>query len=115
MTKAQATPYVPTMVAKGDLVFLFGKGIVSCLKAATGEEVWQKRIGGNFFGSPIRVNDALYCIREDGECVVLAASDKFEMLGSMPLGDSSRSTPAVAGGRMYLRTFSHLMSIGGKK
>ncbi|MBI3465901.1 MAG: PQQ-binding-like beta-propeller repeat protein [Planctomycetes bacterium] len=96
MTKAKATPYVPTMVAKGELLFLFGKGIVTCMKGATGEEIWQKSIGGNFFGSPVCVNDRLYCMREDGECLVLAATDKYELLGSTPLGDSSRSTPAVA-------------------
>jgi len=32
-----------------------------------------------------------------------------------PLGEKSHATPAVAGGRMYLRTYSHLISIGPKK
>ena len=26
-----------------------------------------------------------------------------------------RSTPAVSGGRMFLRTYSHLISVGGKR
>ena len=30
------------------------------------------------------------------------------------LGEKSYATPAVAGGKMYLRTFSHLLSIGKK-
>jgi hypothetical protein len=30
------------------------------------------------------------------------------------LGERSNSTPAVADGVMYLRTASHLMSLGGK-
>jgi outer membrane protein assembly factor BamB len=115
MTKALATPYVPTMLARGDLLFLFGKGLVTCLKSATGEEVWQERVGAKFFGSPVCVNDRLYCLSEDGDCFVIAASEKYELLGRTPLGDASRSTPAVANGRMYLRTFSHLVSIGGKK
>jgi len=29
------------------------------------------------------------------------------------LGEPTRSTPAVAGGRMYLRTYSQLFSVGG--
>jgi outer membrane protein assembly factor BamB len=116
MTKSGSAPYVPTVLAKGDLLFLWSdQGIVSCLKGATGEEIWQKRVGGNYSGSPVCVNDRLYCMSDEGECVVLAASEKYELLGRMPLGESSRSTPAVAGGRMYLRTYSHLMSIGGKQ
>jgi hypothetical protein len=33
----------------------------------------------------------------------------------MPLGEPSFSTPAIAGGVMYLRTATHLVSVGGKK
>ena len=36
-------------------------------------------------------------------------------LARINLDEPSHSTPAVAGGVMYLRTFSHLMSLGGKK
>ncbi len=111
-----SAPYVPTSVAKGDLLFLWSdKGIATCIKAATGDKVWQKRVGGDFFGSPVRVGDRLYAISLDGEVVVLAASENYELLGRNPLGESSRATPAVAGGVMYLRTYSHLVSIGGKK
>lgn len=111
---AQA-PYVPTVVARGDLLLLLSdKGVASCVDLATGEAHWQKRIGGNYQGSPVRVADKFYCVSTEGEIVVLAASKEFAELGRVPLGEGSRSTPAVARGQMYLRTFSHLMSIGGK-
>ena len=111
-----AAPYVPTMVAKGNLVFLWSdKGLVSCYSATTGQPVWkQQRVGSNFSGSPVCVGDHLYCIAENGDVVVIAASEQYEMVSRNPLGEDSRSTPAVAGGRMYLRTYSHLVSIGGK-
>lgn len=109
-------PYVPAPVAHGDLMFLWSdKGIVTCITAADGKTVWQKRVNGGFSGSPIRVADKLYCISEEGEVVVLAAGREFQEIGRMPLGEPSRSTPSVSGGRMYLRTYSHLFSIGGKR
>ena len=46
---------------------------------------------------------------------VLAASDKYELLARVPLGELSYATPAVSDGVMYLRTHSHLYSLGGKK
>jgi outer membrane protein assembly factor BamB len=108
-----SAPYVPTPVALGDLVFLWSdNGIVTCIHSATGDTVWQKRVGGNYHGSPVCVGEKLYCIREDGEVTVVAAADKFKLLGRNPLGEESRSTPAVADGRMYLRTYSHLVSVG---
>jgi uncharacterized membrane protein YqiK len=61
------------------------------------------------------VDGRLYCIARNGEVVVLAAGDKFEVLARVPLGEASFATPVVAGGVMYLRTLSHLYSLGGKK
>ncbi len=107
-------PYVPTPVANEPLVFLWSdSGIVTCLDAPTGQIRWRERVGGNFFGSPIRVGDRLYCISRDGELVVLAACDQYKLISRIDLGERSNSTPAVAGGVMYLRTVSHLMAIGG--
>lgn len=107
-------PYVPTGVTRGDLVFVWSeRGVVQCLRAATGKVVWRERVGGNYFGSPVRVGDRLYCISMQGDVVVLAAAEQFKLLAKNPLGERSQATPAVAGGWMYLRTTSHLISIGG--
>jgi outer membrane protein assembly factor BamB len=109
------SPYVPTLCAAGNLIFLWSdRGIVSCLDAATGQSHWKERVGGNFFGSPVRVGNRIYCMSTDGEVVVLEASTKYKLLAKNPLNEGTRSTPAVADGRMYLRTESHLISIGGK-
>jgi outer membrane protein assembly factor BamB len=114
----QSAPYVPTPIAKGDLVFLWGDGgVVACIKASTGDLLWRNRVegGGNFSGSPVCVQDKLYCIAENGDVIVLAAAEEFKQLGRVSLGEQSHSTPAIADGYMYLRTVSHLYSLGGKK
>ncbi len=108
-------PYVPTVLSKGELLFLWSdKGVVSCLKAATGDKLWRERVGGNYSGSPVLIGDFLYCIAEDGTVVVLAASEKYQLVARNALGEDSRSTPAVSSDRLYLRTYSHLISIGGR-
>ena len=110
-----SVPYVPTPVAKGRLLFLWhDNGVVACIDASTGNRLWQQRVGGSYFGSPVRVRERLYCISRSGEMVVLAASDKYQLLARIPLGEPSQATPAVADGVMYLRTVSHLMAIGGR-
>ena len=107
-------PYVPTPVAKGNLLFLWhDNGVVACIDAPTGKRLWQQRVGGDFFGSPVRVGERLYCISRKGEMVVLAAADKYQLLARIPLGEASHATPAVSDGVMYLRTVSHLMALGG--
>ena len=107
--------YVPTPLVKGDLIFLWGDAkTVTCLRVSTGEVVWTGEVGGDYYGSPVCVNGRLYCISKKGEVAVVAASEKFELLAKNPLGEKSYATPAVAGGRMYLRTYTHLISLGGK-
>jgi len=109
--KRQA-PYVPTPVAQGDLVFLWwDKGVASCIEAKTGKVHWRKRVGGDYSGSVVRAADKLYCIDMDGAVTVLNAGKEFKYLGRNPLGEASRSTPAIADGVIYLRTNSKLFAL----
>ena len=109
-------PYVPGAIAKGNYVFLlYDQGFATCIDARTGEIQWtEARTGANFSGSPIRVGDNIYCVDEEGVVFVIAADEKeYRLVSKNPLGEPSRSTPAVSGGRLYLRTYSHLVSVGG--
>jgi outer membrane protein assembly factor BamB len=110
-----SAPYCPTPVALGDRVFLWSdNGIVSCVDAVRGKVLARRRVEGTFYGSPICVGERLYCVNQDGEVYVVSATQKLDVLGHNSLGEECRSTPAVADGRMYLRTFSHLISLGGE-
>jgi outer membrane protein assembly factor BamB len=109
-------PYVPTSIAMDGLLFTFlDRGNVSCWNSATGRQLWEEKPAGRFFGSPVWIDGKLYCITIDGDVVVVRASETYELLAINPLGGKSHSAPAIADGRMYLRTYSQLFSIGGKK
>lgn len=113
----QNAPYVATPVCRGNLMFLFDdrQGHVTCIDAESGKVLWFKpRVGATFFGSPVRAGDKLFGVDTDGTVVCLAAEPEFKELGRTKLNELSRSTPAIAGGRMYVRTVSHLLSVGGK-
>ncbi len=106
--------YVATPITYGDLVFTyFDRGIVQCFDAHSGKKIWLERLSSGFSGSPVRVRDKLYCIDEEGVVIVLAADRQFKELARNPLGQRSRATPAVSGGRMFLRTESQLICVGG--
>jgi outer membrane protein assembly factor BamB len=106
--------YVPTPVTNGPLAFLWeDKGVITCI-ANDGKILWRDRVDGNFSGSPIRVGQHLYCLAEDGDCFVVEAAPKFNLVARIPTGETSRSTPSVADGILYLRTDSHLISLGGR-
>jgi len=109
-----SVPYVPTSLSKEGLLFTFhDRGQVCCLRSDSGETFWSEKPAGGFYGSPVWVEGKLYCISREGEVVVIKAAATYELLAVNPLGEESYATPAVADGRMYLRTISHLISIGG--
>jgi len=109
----QSVPLVPTPIVVGDLVFLWADtGVVTCIRAATGELAWRERVGGEFYGSPVCVAGRLYCVAKNGEVVVLKAGPTYELLARVPLGEDSYATPAVSAGTMYLRTHGRLFSLG---
>ena len=49
---------------------------------------------------------------EYGQDVITVERGVIGPRGSIPLGEECRSTPAVSDGRMFLRTYSHLISVG---
>ena len=109
----RSIPYVPTSVAKGDLLFLWGdSGIVTCVKVQTGNIQWQERVDGRFFGSPVWAEQRLFCVSTTGKVVVVSATEKFKQLGVNDLGESTNATPAIASNRIYFRTLNHLASFG---
>lgn len=112
----KSAPYVPTSVCVGEWLYLWSDGgIVSRVRAATGEVQWSERVGGNYFSSPVCVAGRLFGISTGGEVVVVAAGEKFELLARNALNETTQSTPAVAGGRMFIHTSRHLVSVGGGK
>jgi len=114
-TRDRALPYVPTPVAVGEYVFLWGdNGVVVCVEAKTGREVWTARVAGDYSGSPVCADGRIYCVAHDGTIAVVEASSKFKLLGRNQLGEGSRSTPAVAAGRMFIRGFEHLYCLASK-
>lgn len=108
-------PYVPTSVVKGAYAYFFyDKGFVTCVEAISGKERWTQRVSSGFSGSPILVGDRIFAISEEGEAIVIRATPKaYEELGRNDLGQESRCTPAVSGGRLFLKTDSKLFAIGG--
>lgn len=109
----KSVPHIPSPLIVGDRVCLWSdQGIVSWVKLQSGEVIWQEHVDGEFFGSPVSAGGKLFCVDKTGKVFVLAAADKYQSLGVNLLNDASQSTPAIAGGRMFVRTFSQLHAIG---
>lgn len=112
----RGAPLCTTPLVVEDLLFLWSdEGIVTCANAGTGEVHWQKRVGGTFYASPVAGAGHVYNVSAAGIVVVLAADKQFRLVSRMDLGEPSHSTPAIARGAIYLRTFTKLFAVGSKE
>lgn len=100
---------------RGLLYSLMDNGILVCIDARTGKEVYRHRLGGNANSSPIAANGRIYCSNNDGTTFVVKAGRQFQLLATNHLGERITASPGIAGDDFFLRTDSHLYSIGNTK
>lgn len=88
-------------------------GIVTCLDARTGKQVYQTRIpeARSFWASPWAAGGKIFCLDDGGTTHVLQAGPEFQVLGKNSLEETSWASPAVAGGAVFLRSVDHLYCI----
>ena len=112
--KVGASYTSPVLV--GDRLYFFS-GFAYCLRTDTGEVVFQERLPalGNEYASPVVADGRIYLCTRAGKGFVLAAKDKLEVLATNELGDGGFvASPAVSGGRLFVRTNAHLYCLGEK-
>ena len=100
-----ARVYVPSMIVKGGHLYaVTDAGFAVCWKSDTGEELWKERLGGDFFSSPVMVDDLIYASNVSGKTFVFIATPKeFKLVAQNQLSDETYASPTVCGGRVYLR------------
>jgi outer membrane protein assembly factor BamB len=89
-------------------------GLATCLDARTGAPKWEGRIGsrGPCYASPVAGDGKLYHASARGVVTVFRAADELEVLSHCELGERVMATPALADGRVYVRTEAALYAFG---
>ncbi|MGI9239944.1 MAG: PQQ-binding-like beta-propeller repeat protein [Verrucomicrobiales bacterium] len=102
------------VVVDGRIYMVNDEGILSCLSAVDGSEIWSDRLRGHFSASALAVGKRVYFFSEMGDAYVIAQGDEFELLATNHFDDGFMASPAVAGEAFFLRTKSHIYRVEGK-
>lgn len=106
-------PKVPSMLfVKPHLFAITDGGVATCMKADTGEMLWQERVGGNFSASPVGAEGRIYLTSDEGVTTVIQAAPEFKVLATNPLGEKLQASMAVSGKRIFIRTEKKLYCVG---
>jgi outer membrane protein assembly factor BamB len=108
-------PDVPTPVTDGKYLYIVNdRGIMWCLDALTGAQIWggQRLKPAVYSSSAVLADGKLYIGNEDGLFTVVAAGATFQVLAENDMADYTLSSPAISDGHIFLRTAGVLYSIG---
>jgi outer membrane protein assembly factor BamB len=111
----KSLPEVPSPLVYGGRLYLVKTGgFVSCLEAKTGKLLYRGRLGesGSYYASPVAGDGKIYFASESGVITVIKEGDKLEVLARNDLDEPIMATPALVGGRVYVRTAGHLYAFG---
>jgi outer membrane protein assembly factor BamB len=112
----RARAYVPTPLHYQGCYYIAGeKGIVTCLDAATGKQLWKERLGGDFHASPVAGDGKVYFATREGTVYVLRSGKPFEPLAKNELGEMIVASPAISGGQLFFRGQRHLFCVGTRR
>jgi outer membrane protein assembly factor BamB len=100
----------------GDKVYVLPKGgVLTCGSADNGDLLWQLRLKGTFWATPVVAGEHMYCVNQDGQCLVVnLAGEKGELVATADLGERFLASPAASSDALYLRGDKHLWKIAEK-
>ncbi len=113
----KSIPNIPSPLLYRDVLFLIKEGgIFTSLNPKTGAVFKQARVPGalgQYWSSPVAGDGKIYIANQEGKVAVLKAAAQWEILAVNNLDDEIFATPAIARGRIYLRTRGTLYCFAG--
>lgn len=107
--------YVPSPIVVGNYFLLAADdGIASCYHCKTGERLWAERLAPHFSASLVSAMGLVYFLADDGTMKVVRPGPEYDQVAESALGEGCYASPAIAQGKLYIRTDQHLIALGNK-
>ena len=112
----RSIPQLPsTLVYRGVIYMINDGGILTTIDPANGQAFKQGRLRGavdKYYASPVAADGKVFFVGNSGVVTMLKAGPDQEILSVDELDDECFATPAIADGRIYIRTRGMLYCFG---
>jgi outer membrane protein assembly factor BamB len=109
-------PQLPsTLLYRGVIYMINDGGILTTIDPANGTAFKQGRLRGavdKYYASPVAADGKVFFVGNSGVVTILKAGPDQEILSVAELDDECFATPAIADGRIYIRTRGMLYCFG---
>jgi outer membrane protein assembly factor BamB len=112
----QKVPQLPSTLLYRRVIYMINDGgILTTIDPASGQPFKQGRLRGavdKYYASPVAADGKVFFVGNSGVVTILKAGPDQEILSVNQLDDECFATPAIADGRVYIRTRGMLYSFG---
>ncbi|MGV3724941.1 MAG: PQQ-binding-like beta-propeller repeat protein [Actinomycetota bacterium] len=105
------------LVVNDRLYLVKAGGLSSCFETGGGKGIWElERLKnlGDYYASPVYADGKVYVAGKNGIVIVLAEGSKLEVLARNDMGAEILATPAIADGRLFIRTRDRLYCLSAQ-
>jgi outer membrane protein assembly factor BamB len=99
------------VVHDGRVYRIKSPAILICADRAEADVLWQLRLKGPIWATPVVVDGHLYAVNHDGLVQVVRLGEKGEVVATNQIDPDVLASPAVADGALYFRSDAHLWKI----
>jgi outer membrane protein assembly factor BamB len=104
--------YVPSPIVEGDYFLVVSdSGVAHCFEATTGQIAWTERMGEHH-ASLVSAEGRVYFLNDTGVTRVVKPGPSYECEAQNDIGEKTFASPAISGGRVFLRGDRRLFCIG---
>lgn len=99
---------------KGLVWMLADGGLITCLEATTGQLVYSSKLeaGGAYYASPVYGDGKIFAASARGVIIIFEAGRELEVLSRNDFKERIMATPAIADGKISIRTAGGLHAFG---
>lgn len=109
-------PYVTAPLLYRDVIYIVRNGgVLTSYNPANGEIQKQERVKealGEYYASPVAAGGKLYLVSKEGKLSILKTGAQWTVESVIDLNEQVIATPAVANGKLYVRTATQLYCFG---
>ena len=102
---------VSPVVYEGRVYTIKDSGILVCGDAGSGKVLWQLRLKGPIWATPVIADGRLYAVSHDGLVQLVQLGKEGTLVGKSQIDSGILASPAVADGAIYFRSNRHLWKV----
>lgn len=100
------------IVTEDRLYFINGVGVLTGVDIESGKQLWQLRVRGKYWASPVMAGKHIYAVNDSGQLTVV--NEAGEKVSEYKFDDNVLGSPAVSDGALYIRGESKLWKLANR-